>query len=190
MNLGAIHSSTHAGTHADAPLHVRSDWSASESLPPSAFVGEVCVVALPDEAAGTTVITRALLETLLHTSASSSLHDDVSVPRRLLCRTGHSVARGEFPEAWPVLEDATARWMVDSGLLLFGTDAPSVDSRESKTLPVHHALFGRGAYVLENLSLAHVAPGMYELLAQPILVKGADAAPVRALLRERPTASR
>ena len=67
--------------------------------------------------------------------------------------------------------------------MLWGTDAPSVDARTSKLLPVHHLLFAGGAYLLENLSLAHVSSGMYELLAQPLSIADADAAPVRAMLR-------
>jgi arylformamidase len=37
--------------------------------------------------------------------------------------------------------------------------------------------------VLENLNLRAVTPGLYELLAAPLSIEGADAAPVRALLR-------
>jgi arylformamidase len=37
--------------------------------------------------------------------------------------------------------------------------------------------------VLENLALNDVTPGEYDLLAQPLAVVGADAAPVRAILR-------
>jgi arylformamidase len=58
-----------------------------------------------------------------------------------------------------------------------------VDDRESKTLPVHHALFSRGAYVLENLDLREVPAGDYELIAAPVKLVGLDAAPVRAVLR-------
>jgi len=58
-----------------------------------------------------------------------------------------------------------------------------VDGRESKTLDVHHELFGGGACNLENLDLRAVAPGAYELSAAPVRLVGLDAAPVRALLR-------
>jgi arylformamidase len=105
------------------------------------------------------------------------------VPERLLLRTGHGIAAGTFPEAWPVLTPAAAEWLVAQGLRLWGVDAPSVDERTSTTLPVHHVLLGRGAFVLENLDLRGVAPGRYELLAPPLAVDGADAAPVRAVLR-------
>ena len=37
--------------------------------------------------------------------------------------------------------------------------------------------------ILENLVLADVAPGDYELIALPLKLAGLDAAPVRAVLR-------
>jgi hypothetical protein len=64
-----------------------------------------------------------------------------------------------------------------------GVDAPSVDGRESKALETHHALFGAGAYNLENLDLRGAPPGRYELVAPPLSLAGLDAAPARALLR-------
>jgi arylformamidase len=173
VNLAALTFSAHAGTHADAPLHVESAWPASEALPAAVFVGPCDVVRLPHGFPAGGAVDVPTLSALL----GSRL-----VERVLLC-TGHSVASGTFPDAWPVLHERSAQWLVERGVRLFGTDAPSVDARESKTLPVHHTLFGGGAFVLENLSLAGVAPGRYELLAAPLHVIGADAAPVRALLR-------
>jgi len=176
VNIGRVTTSIHAGTHADAPLHVESTWAGSEALPARVFVGEACVIALPHDMPSDAEITRDVLASLIGADGPRS-------PLRLLCRTGHSVSRGAFPDAWPVLSADAAAWLVESGLLLWGTDAPSVDSRLSRSLPVHHALFGAGAFVLENLSLQGVAPGHYELLAQPLAICGADAAPVRAMLR-------
>lgn len=70
------------------------------------------------------------------------------------------------------------------GLRLFGTDAPSVDPTDSKTLDAHHALWHKGVVILEGLDLSAVPDGRYELIALPLRLAGMDAAPVRALLRE------
>jgi len=173
VNLGVLSTSAHVGTHADAPLHVQSSWPASESLPASVFVGEVQFIALPDDHEPLHDITIPLLQSLLGSH----------VPARVIVRTGHSVADGAFPDQWPALREDAAQWLVQHGLTLWGVDAPSVDRRTSTELPVHNALFGGGAFVLENLALSAVPVGHYELLAQPLAVHGADAAPVRALLR-------
>jgi arylformamidase len=103
---------------------------------------------------------------------------------RVLLRTGCSIASGTFPGAWPVLSrDALYHLLGVGKLKLLGVDAPSVDDRESKTLVNHVSLFTTGAYILENLDLSAIEPGVYELVALPLRVAGLDAAPVRAFLR-------
>jgi arylformamidase len=67
---------------------------------------------------------------------------------------------------------------------LVGLDTPSMDPFDSKTMDAHHALLGAGVAILENLSLAHVEPAEYELIALPLRWPGLDASPVRAVLRE------
>ena len=169
VNLSSISGSPHVGTHADAPLHVHDGWPASDALPLAAFVGDALVLDFSACAAG----------------PLSLAADDrrLAGVQRLLLRTGRTIADGAFPAAWPVLAVETAVALARRGLRLVGVDAPSVDDRESRTLDVHRALFGGGAYVLENLDLRAVPEGRYELIAPPQRLVGLDAAPVRAVLR-------
>jgi arylformamidase len=175
VNLSSLTMSPHVGTHADAPLHVRDGWPASDALPLAAFVGPAVVVDVSD-AAG-----EVGLDVLRARASAQGVAVD-GAPR-LLLRTGRSIARGAFPDAWPWLAPAAVRALADAGLALLGVDAPSVDGRESKALETHHALFGAGAYNLENLDLRGAPPGRYELVAPPLSLAGLDAAPARALLR-------
>ena len=46
VNLGALSSSVHAGTHVDAPHHVREEGSRTEDLDLSVFIGPAEVVAV------------------------------------------------------------------------------------------------------------------------------------------------
>jgi arylformamidase len=177
VNLGTLTSSPHVGTHADAPVHIESDWAASESLPLGAFVGECLVLALPQGFPVTRDISADDLAALMSAACGER------VVTRILLRSGYSLSRRVFPDDWPVLSLEATQWLLARGMQLWGTDAPSVDRRTSKDLPVHHALFAGGAFVLETLALDGVTPGVYELLAQPLAIEGADAAPVRALLR-------
>lgn len=170
VNVSAITMSPHVGTHADAPLHVRDGWPGADELPLDAFVGRAVVADVRGESGP---LDRAAL-------ARCGVRDGVE---RLLLRTGASIADGRFPAAWPSLTEACAAALAADGLRLLGLDAPSVDDRDSKTLPVHHALFSRGAYVLENLDLRGAPAGEYELVAAPLKLVGLDAAPVRAILR-------
>ena len=75
--------------------------------------------------------------------------------------------------------------MAAQGVVLVGTDAPSVDPVDSKTLDAHKALARHGIVNLENLSLREVRPGRYQLIALPLKLSGLDASPVRAVLMGR-----
>jgi arylformamidase len=175
VNLSSISMSPHVGTHADAPLHVRDGWPASDALPPRAFVGPAVVVDVSDRDG------EIALDALLSAARAQGVALDGAA--RVLLRTGRTIAGGAFPDGWPWLAPACVRALAGRGLRLLGVDAPSVDARDSRTLDTHHALFGAGAFNLENLDLRAAAPGRYELVAPPLSLVGLDAAPVRALLR-------
>lgn len=178
VNVGTITTSPHVGTHADAPLHVRDGARASESLPIAAFHGDAVVVDVSD-------VTGAISSDVIAARTAHHASGDESLPPRILLRTGRSIAAGHFPDSWPALDATAATTLTAAGVVLVGTDAPSVDPRESTTLDVHHAIFDAGACVIENLDLRNVAPGRYTLAAFPQLLVGADAAPLRAILVSR-----
>ena len=169
VNVSTFTSSPHVGTHADAPLHVRDGWPGSHELPLDAFIGPAVVIDV------------SALDGELEIDAITDEVGDRSV-ERLLLKTGRSIAAGSFPESWPALSEACARALVGGGVRLVGVDCPSVDERESKSLPVHKMLFSGNACVLENLDLRRIQPGSYQLLAAPLKVMSLDAAPVRAVL--------
>ncbi len=172
VNLSTVTSSPHVGTHADAPLHVREGWPGSHELPLEAFYGPAVVVDVSD------------LTGELPLQAIDNIIGPLSV-ERLLLRTSCSIASGSFPEEWPTLSESCARSLLGRGLRLLGVDAPSVDSKESKSLAVHKMLFSGNAFILENLDLRRTPPGDYQLMAFPVKMMSLDAAPVRAVLLER-----
>lgn len=172
VNLSSITSSPHVGTHADAPLHVRDGWPGSHELPLEAFYGAALVVDV-SEMKGE--LSFDIIEPVI---AAHRLE-------RLILKTGCSIASGTFPDEWPTLSESCARALLGLGLRLLGVDAPSVDSRDSKSLAVHKMLFSGNAFILENLDLRRTPPGVYDIMAFPVKIMSADAAPVRAILLER-----
>lgn len=172
VNVSSINTSPHVGTHADAPLHVRDGWPGTHELPLDAFIGPAIVV---DVSSLDEEISIDMLDRL------SGENDG----ERLLLKTNRSIASSTFPDDWPWLSESCARTLLGRGLRLLGVDCPSVDARESKSLSVHHMLFAGNASILENLDLRRIAPGEYELIAFPLKVMALDAAPVRAVLRDR-----
>jgi len=169
VNVGRIAASLHAGTHVDAPFHFADDGPAVDALPLGPFLGPARVV----DVVGKPVIRRADLESL-----------DLAATPRLLLRTGGWPDHARFPDSIPVIDDDVPAWLRERGVILLGLDVPSVDPLDSKTLPIHHALHAAGIAILESLALEGVPPGVYELIALPLKVVGADGAPVRAILRE------
>ncbi|MGH7665380.1 MAG: cyclase family protein [Gemmatimonadaceae bacterium] len=174
VNVSSLTMSPHCGTHADAPLHVRDGAIAADALPLDPFIGPALVLTAPPGSE----ITMEMIVAVLPRHVE-----------RLLLRTGDTVASGSFPDGWPALTGDCARALVERGLRLLGVDSPSVDSRHSVTLDVHHALFDGGSFIIENLDLRNVADGAYELIAPPQRLAALDAAPVRAVLRSNAASS-
>lgn len=171
VNVSAYSTSPHVGTHADAPLHVRDGWSASHELPLEAFVGRTSVIDV------TQIHDEIELRVIDATIGNGTVE-------RLLLKTGCTIASGTFPESWPTLSESCARALLGRGLRLIGVDAPSVDERHSKSLPVHKMIFSGNGCILENLDLRRVPAGPYDLIAFPLKIMSLDAAPVRAVLRD------
>jgi arylformamidase len=172
VNVGAVSGTTHAGTHADAPLHVDPAGAGIDALPLEAFAGPATLIDVADRDGA---IATEEIEAALDAAASDP-------PRRLLLRTGCDWSAG-FPTRCRGLSTRAAAWCGERGLVLVGTDAPSVDALDSETLDAHRALAAGGVAILESLMLAGIEPGRYELVALPLRWVGADASPVRAALR-------
>jgi len=171
VNVSSFTSSPHVGTHADAPLHVRDGLPGSHELSLDSYFGPAIVVDVG---------------TLSSEIEIEDLEKIQSLPfvERLLLKTGRTIASGAFPEDWPTLSESCVRTLLGRGLRLLGVDAPSVDPRDSRNLPVHHMLFAGNGAILENLDLRRITPSMYELMAFPLKLMALDAAPVRAVLRQ------
>ncbi len=174
VNLSALTSTPHVGSHADAPFHTEPRGESIADLGLEPFLGPCRVVRVPP----TALIEPRHLEGI-----------DLGPPGgtgRLLLRTDSVRDRAVFSERFAALSPELARKLADAGLLLVGIDTPSVDPFASEALEAHHALLGRGVAILEGLVLDGVAEGIYELIALPLKLAGLDASPVRAVLRSLP----
>jgi len=168
VNVGAIATSLHAGTHADAPYHFDVKGASVDQVPLQAYIGPASVI--PVGAADT--ITVELLEAT-----------DVPITPRLLFQSSCSESSlSEWPTSYPAISPNVAAWLAAHGVVLVGTDAPSVDGQASTTLPAHHALYECRIAILEHLDLSRAEPGQYDMVALPLRLTGMDASPVRAVL--------
>lgn len=170
VNVSALTLSTHIGSHMDAPYHFDDDGDTLEQLELSTFWGAAQLVTV-NRASGPL------------TPADFAGHE-LGRARRLLVHTAASHGDPEVfsPEyAYPSPE--LAEYLGAQGVILYGTDAPSMDAVDDPRLPGHNALLRNGVAILEGLWLQAAPDGMYELVALPLKIDGGDGSPVRAALR-------
>ena len=169
VNTAALSFSTHAGTHADAPLHYDATGADSAETALDAYVGR-CVV-LDVRGCGARVEPRDVP------------WDSLGGARRVLFRTYERFPHAAWDDAFIAIAADVIERLGETGVVLVGTDAASLDPQNSKTMDAHHAVRRHAMRILEGLVLDDVAPGEYELIALPLRIAGADASPVRAVLR-------
>jgi len=184
VNVGRLDCCLHTGTHADAPLHVTPGGDAVDRLDPDLFIGPALVVRTDDPES---VTVDALRAAGIDGRGPAS---DAGPPARVLIATPRQYDGVRFPDTIPHLTPAAARYLAERGVRLVGVNVPSLDPLDSKTMDAHKVVFAAGMGVLENLDLRGIAPGWYDLVAVPIRVAGADAAPVRAVARWREVGGR
>jgi arylformamidase len=88
----------------------------------------------------------------------------------------------QWQEDFSYLAPEVIEYLAGQGVILIGIDTPSVDHSTSKELGAHQAVFRFGMAILEGLDLSEVSGGLYQLIALPLKIKGAEASPVRAVL--------
>ncbi|WP_084050792.1 cyclase family protein [Deinococcus hopiensis] len=168
VNTGELRTSTHTGTHVDAPWHYDDAGARLGEVGLDPYVGRCRVLTV--QAEDGLVSARAL--------------DDLpgALPARLLLHTGQPARWATFPEDFAALHPDLVRELARRGVQLIGTDSPSVDPLTSKTLGAHHACREAGVLILEGLNLSAVPDGEYDLVCLPLPLTDVDGAPARAVL--------
>ena len=172
--VSVISLGSHTGTHIDAPLHFWEKGQPVDRVPLELLVGKAHVFEVEPEDG---LVIRPV------DLAAAGIPRDAT---RLLLKTSNSALWGagpqSFEERYVHLDKKAARWLVERGVRLVGFDYLSVDGYPSDETPVHRELLGAGLVIVEGLDLSGVTPGVYQLVALPLKVIGADGAPVRAVL--------
>jgi len=169
LTLSDMRTTVHVGAHADAPSHYIADGGDIASRRLELYIGR-CVVVHVDVGRGERIYP-------VHLQGKT-----ISAPRVLL-RTGTFPDTRAWNDDFASLSPELVHRLYQHGVILIGIDTPSVDAFESKELEAHHAFAEHDMGMLEGLVLAHVGEGEYELIAPPLRLRGADASPVRAVLR-------
>ena len=170
VNVGEIQAPLHAGTHADSPFHYDPQGRVSADCDLDPYLGPCVVVDVRGA--------RDRVEL-----------GDVDWPalagsRRVIFRTFDRFPADRWESAFTAIAPEVIGRLREAGVRLVGTDAPSLDPEQSKTMDAHHEIQAGDMRILEGLVLDDVTPGEYELIVLPLKIAQADASPVRAILRE------
>ncbi len=171
-NLSQISTTTHIGTHMDAPLHYLPGAAGIETAPIAACIGRARVIEIHDPE----VIRTRELEP--HHLAEGE---------RVLFKTRNSSdcwKTDHFREKYIYIEPAAARYLAESRVQTVGVDYLSVGGFDEGGPLTHRILLEAGIWIIEGLQLEHVEPGEYELVCLPLKIMGSDGAPARAVLRK------
>jgi arylformamidase len=175
VNLHQISLSTQSGTHAECARHVRDDSIDLASIDLSVFIGEC---ELLDVSGAEYADTDGIVQ------AQAALDRLPVRLERVLLRTFAQTDWNRWPSGFRALDPALIEALASRGCRLIGTDAPSIDPEHCKAMRSHHACHRTGMAILEGLVLDEVPEGRYELVALPLPIRGVEATPIRAILRE------
>ncbi len=158
-NTSVLHACVHTGTHMDAPGHFLPKGATAEQIPLSLCCGPCAVIEQNEPLVGAQVESYS----------------------RVLRGTPRLLLKGNV-----TVTPSAASELASIGVKLVGVEGVSVASPKDEG-DVHRLLLGAGVLILEGLDLSTVESGRYLLIAAPIKLRGADGAPVRALLVRQQT---
>lgn len=159
----------HLGAHTDAPNHYGANSESIESRSLNYYIGPCQVIQIS--------IPRAQRIRL-----SDIQNVEIKAPR-ILFKTLSYPDPYQWNDDFNSLSAELIQYLFSSGVQLVGIDTPSIDPATDKTLESHLCVHENNMAILEGIVLDHVAVGVYELIALPLKIEGADATPVRAILR-------
>jgi arylformamidase len=171
VNLTTLVMSAHTGSHVDAPHHYSDDGRGIDEIDVKIYWGPAQVVTVNRKGGPLFPADFAAF--------------DLSRAERVLVRsTTEKVDETVFPTDFVYPSPELADYLAEQGIVLFGSDGPSMDEASDVELPGHKALLRNGIAILEWLNLSEAADGLYELSALPLKIAGGDGSPVRAVLRK------
>ncbi len=156
----------HAGTHVDAPYYLFSEKWTSDQIPFNRLVGRCQVIDMTEVS---DLITEEDLKKI-----------DIT-ERIVLFKTKNSFDKmTSYNPLHIAMSPDAARYLLNKSVYTVGFDYQSFE-RDGKN-ELHEIFMSQDAISIDNLRLAHVERGEYDLICLPIKVTGIDAGPARAIL--------
>ncbi|MGC9117300.1 MAG: cyclase family protein, partial [Conexivisphaera sp.] len=187
--LREIRMNTHHGTHMDAPSHMLEDGDPVSSIDPRKLMGEGVVLDLTRKGDGEPITADDL----------RSFEEDIRKGDMVFLHTGWDSLRGinrRYLFLWPYLSVDGARYLVERGVSLVGTEGLSIGGWGERTatmepltdtgVEVHRILLSNGVLIIEEVAnLGEVLRGRRSarafFIALPMKLRGLDGAPTRVI---------
>lgn len=158
----------HTGTHVDAPSHYFKDGKTIDQL---SMTKEVC---------------RCVVFDLTHVHDRIEVSDleklSITEGQFILLKTRNSFV-DTFDHEFVYVSKEAAAYLAEKKIKGIGVDAMTIE-RNQPDHETHKLLLKDEIMIIEGLRLQHIAPGSYVMVALPINIVGAEAAPTRVLLVE------
>lgn len=164
-----IHMNMHTGTHLDRTLHILPDGNRMDSLKLEELITECRVLDL-------TEVTQQITE--------ADLRSKMILPGEFLLLKTRNSYEAILEKEFVYLEKSGAEYLAGIPVCGVGIDALGIE-RDQPGHVTHIALMRKGIHILEGLRLAEIREGRYQLIALPLHIPNAEAAPVRAILLEK-----
>ncbi len=156
----------HTGTHIDRALHMIPGGTTVESL-------ELKQVVAPCSVLDLTKVKEKI-------TAEDLRKKDFPEGTFLILKTKNSLEE-ILEQEFIYLDRTGAEYLLEKKVIGVGIDSLGIE-RSQPGHETHIGLLGAGIVILEGLRLKEIEEGEYLLSAAPILIEGAEAAPVRAYL--------
>lgn len=157
----------HTGTHMDAPRHYFEDGSSIDQVKMTQEVTNAQVIDL------TRINGRVITKEILETKSIKENHV-------ILLKTQNSY-EDQFEPEFVYLSEEAAVFLVSKNIKGVGIDSLTIE-RNQPNHGTHKSLLSNQLIIIEGLRLRFVDEGVYTIVALPLKIVGAEAAPTRVLL--------
>ncbi|MDR2027808.1 MAG: cyclase family protein, partial [Prevotellaceae bacterium] len=172
-NLSRLTTSTHQGTHIDAPRHFFNKGECIDEIALERCVVRAVKVDLTGKQPGTPV-------------EPADLEPYSSFIEQGCCVLLHTGWDKHFPEqsffsGFPYVSKSLANWFVEKKIGLVGMDMPTPNGDDWKY--VHIKMLGAGILIVEGLANMEQLPDKeaFTFFSLPLKLQGRDGSPVRAI---------
>jgi arylformamidase len=169
-NVSRFVTTTHTGTHIDAPFHFINEGITVDGISFHNLIGFAKVIDF-------SFISKKI-------SLSDVKELEIEKGDIILFKTRNSLLWNEekFNREYVYITAEAADYLADRNVSTIGFDYIIPDAFADMSRPVHHALLGRNIILIEGLNLRNIPGGEYLLTCLPLKIDKSDGAPARVVL--------